>query len=361
LSFWVWAQWAELEEQVQTKGRVIASSRSQTVQAVDGGVLRSLHVREGSIVKEGQVLASLDPVRFESRVEEMRAQKLSLLARSARLDAELTDKALVFPPAVQRQLQLVEEQEALYMRRREQLEQAQSAIRRSLALANAELNSIQQLANSGDAGTSEVLRAKREVSDLRGQLTNELNQYREQAQAEKAKAFSELEQVSEVLKQRQEALTATEIRAPMDGNVKSISVFTHGAVLAPGDEIMQIVPTGEPMLVEARLSSVDVAFIRRGMPANIKLEAYDFSIYGSIKGQVNYISPDVIDKNLGRDEDPYYRVLITLNKYTRPQSEGLEIIPGMSATTEIITGSRTVAQYVLKPLLRGSAAALTER
>ncbi len=360
-SFCGWAAWATLDEQVRAGGKVIASSRSQVVQAVDGGVLMSSKVREGSVVRKGDVLVTLDPARFASRVEETRVQSLSLLANIARLEAELSGSDVQFPPEVLDDAALVRVQRDLYARRRQQVDEAQATLKRSLKLAEAELASLENLSRTGDAGTSEVLRAQRAVSELRGQLTNEINAYRQEAQQNLANARGELDQVREVLKQRQEALSATEIRAPMAGTIKSIKVFTQGAVLAPGDEVLQIVPSDEPLLVEARVRSKDVAFVRPGLRANVKLDAYDFTIYGALKGEVSYVSPDIIDAGLQRDEEPYYRVLVEITDPLPREGQSLEVIPGMSALVEIITGDRTVAQYILKPLLRGNAAALTER
>lgn len=164
------------------------------------------------------------------------------------------------------------------------------------------------------------------------------------------------------LKQRQEALAATIITAPMSGAVKNVGVTTIGAVLKSGEELLQIVPSDEPLLIEARVYSKDVAFVRPGLHANVKLDAYDFTVYGSLAGEVVYVSPDTIDVDLKNNEDPYYRALVKINKIPeRPSVDPLEIIPGMTATIEIITGHKTVAQYMLKPLRRGSAEALTER
>ncbi|MBY8967132.1 HlyD family efflux transporter periplasmic adaptor subunit [Algiphilus sp. NNCM1] len=362
VSFCAWASWATIEEQVRSPGKVVVSSSSQVVQAVDGGQLSELHVDEGDLVEKGELLARIDPARFQARAAETRAKIRGLKATIARLEAELNGRAIQFPSEVQEDQALVLAQRNLYERRRQQLRESQESLRRSLDLAQSELEALESLAETGDAARSEILRARREVSELRGELANKRNEYRQEAQEQLTNARSELDQTLEVFKQRQEALLATELRAPMSGKINNISFSTIGAVLQAGDEVLEIVPSDEPLIVEARVSSADVAFIRSGLPANVKLDAYDFTIYGSLKGEVTYISADTIEEDLERDEEPYYRVRIRIDEM--PDLRGpnaVEVIPGMTCVTEIVTGERTVAQYLLKPLLRGSASAFTER
>lgn len=357
-----WANWATLDEQVRATGEVIVSSRSQVVQAVDGGVLSVMQVKEGDTVVAGDVLAELDRVRFTASAEEMRAKTINLRANSARLVAELTGEALDFSKDVLEEPRLVKRQTDLHYRRLRQQREESESVQKSLVLANQELDALMDLASTGDASQSEVLNARRQVVDLQAELINRKNEYRRDAQEQLAANQSELEQATQVLKQRQEALAATIITAPMSGTVKNVGVTTIGAVLKSGDELMQIVPSDEPLLIEARIYSKDVAFVRPGLHSNVKLDAYDFTVYGSLSGEVVYVSPDTIDVDLKNNEDPYYRALVKIDKIPeRPGVDPLEVIPGMTATIEIITGHKTVAQYMLKPLRRGSAEALTER
>jgi adhesin transport system membrane fusion protein len=357
-----WANWAVLDEQVQATGKVIVSSRSQIVQVVDGGVLQKLFVKEGDVVQAGDVLAELDRARFEASAAEMHSKVLDLSANVQRLQAELDVVPLKFSKTVQDEIELATRQQDLHNRRLRQQRQERESVSKSLALAEKELSAVQQLASTGDASQSEVLSARRQVIELKGQLTNSQNEYRRDAQNQLAVTQSELEQTLQIYKQRKEALDATIIHAPMTGSVKNIRITTMGAVLRAGDELMQIVPSDEPMLVEVKLYSKDVAFVRPGLRANVKLDAYDVSIYGSLTGEVVYVSPDTIDEDLRQNENPYYRAQVKITKLPeRANTDPLEVIPGMTATAEIITGHRTVAQYILKPLRRGSAQALTER
>lgn len=357
-----WANWAVLDEQVRASGEVIVSSRSQIVQVVDGGVLQSLNVKEGELVNAGDVLAELDRARFAANAAETRSKVLDLTANVERLRAELNGTPLKFSDAVARESDLADRQKNLHTRRLRQQREERNSVKKSLQLAQEELSALQQLARTGDASQSEVLSARRQVVELSAELTNRQNEYRRDAQKELASTQAELEQTLQIYKQRQEALAATTIRAPMSGSIKNIRITTMGAVLKAGDELLQIVPSDEPLLIEARIYSKDVAFVRPGLRANVKLDAYDSSIYGSLEGEVVYVSPDTIDEDLRQNEDPYYRAQVKITQLPeRKGIEPIEVIPGMTATAEIITGHRTVAQYILKPLRRGSAEALTER
>ena len=357
-----WASWAVLDEQVRASGEVIVSSRSQIVQVVDGGVLQSLNVKEGELVNAGDVLAELDRTRFAANAAETRSKVLDLTANVERLRAELNGTPLKFSDAVARESDLADRQKNLHTRRLRQQREERNSVKKSLRLAQEELSALQQLARTGDASQSEVLSARRQVVELTAELTNRQNEYRRDAQKELASTQAELEQTLQIYKQRQEALAATIIRAPMSGSIKNIRITTMGAVLKAGDELLQIVPSDEPLLIEVRIYSKDVAFVRPGLRANVKLDAYDSSIYGALEGEVVYVSPDTIDEDLRQNEDPYYRAQVKITQLPeRKGIEPIEVIPGMTATAEIITGHRTVAQYILKPLRRGSAEALTER
>lgn len=360
----LWATWATLEEQIRARGKVVVSSRSQVIQIVDGGVLARLHVQEGDHVKEGDLLAELQTVRFQASAEEVATKVASLKASVARSEAELEGVEPRFPNDLGKNYpDIVESQKRLYARRVQLQREEQSAIARSVELAEQELRALEKLQTTGDAALTEVIRIRRQVSEMRATAVNKRNAYRQEAQGELAKNRGELEQAEQLLTQRREALNATLIRAPMSGTVNNIKITTVGAVLRAGDELLRIVPSDEPLLIEAKITPTDVGFLRPGLPANIKLDAYDYSIYGALKGKVTYISPDTVDsENIRRDEEPSYRAHIVIEPQEVKQGRRkIEVLPGMTITAEIITGNRTVAQYLLKPLRRGKAEALTER
>ena len=356
-----WASWAIIDEQVRAPGTVIVSSRSQVVQVVDGGVLRKLHVREGDTIKAGELLAELDTVRFAASSDEINAKVISLRAAIQRAEAELDGKPLQFSKDVAPYKDIVESQRNLYERRKQLQSEEVSGLEQTLKLANEELKLTEQLAKTGDASRAEVLKARRQVNDAQSIMTNKHNGYRQEAQSDLAKNRAELEQAEQVLTQRKQALDSTKVRAPMSGIIKNVRITTMGAVLKPGDELMQIVPSDEPLIIEAKVKPVDVAFIRKDLRANVKLDAYDYTVYGSMFGHVTYISADTLEEDLKKDEEPYYRVHIQIDEFPEQHRDKIDVIPGMTAKVEIITGERTVAQYLLKPLRRVSSEALVER
>ena len=361
--FVVWSSWATLEEQIRARGKVIVSSRSQVIQIVDGGVLARLLVKEGDRVKEGDLLAELQTVRFQASAEEVASKVGGLRAAVQRLEAELEGVEPKFDPKLRKSYpDIIQSQQNLYNRRVQLQREEQSAIGRSILLAEQELKALETLQVTGDAALTEVIRIRRQVSEMRATGVNKRNAYRQEAQSELAKSRSELEQAEQLLTQRREALNATDIRAQMNGTVNNIRITTVGAVLRAGDELMRVIPSDEPMLIEAKVGPGDVAFLRLGLPANVKLDAYDYTIYGSLKGKLSYISADTVEtENPRKDEEPSYRVHLLIDPPKDERQKKIEVLPGMTATVEIITGERTVTQYLLKPLRRANAEALTER
>lgn len=357
----LWSVFFSIDEQIRTTGSVIASSRSQVIQVVDGGTLQVLHVKEGDAVKAGTLLAELDPVRFQASNDEIDAKVMSLRANILRLEAELSGRPLAFDEKFNKYPELVSGQQDLLRKRREAQREEVGGLMVSAQLAKKELDSLLRLRKNGDASEAEILRSQRQVNDLTTQANNKQNGYRQDAQAELAKNRAEFEQAEQVFSQRSNALASTQLRAPMDGIVKNVRVTTRGAVLKAGDELMQIVPSNDPLIIEAKVRSQDVAFLRVGLRANVKLDAYDYTIYGSLPGRVIYISPDTLEVDLARDEKPYYRVHIQTQGQVTTAGRSLDVRPGMTVTSEIITGERTLAAFVLKPLRRGLDSALHER
>ena len=357
----IWASIAMIEEQIRALGTVIVSSRSQVVQSVDGGILKVLHVKEGQQVQAGDLIAELDPVRLQASSDEIVAKMAALQASIERLTAELTEQPLHFSKAVTQHPDIQSSQLALYEKRLRAQREELAAITQSTNLSQQQLDLLLKLASAGDASQTEVLAAQKQVNDLRAQRANKYNSFRQDAQLELAKAQAELAQTQQVYAQRQEILTSTLLRAPISGIVKNVRYTTLGAVLKAGEELMQIVPSDDALVIEARVKPSDVAFLHNGLPANVKLDAYDYTLYGALKGNVIYISPDTLEEDLKRDEKPYYRVHIKTTSNSPLGQKALEVRPGMTASVEIITGSRTVANFVLKPLRRTVDEALHER
>jgi adhesin transport system membrane fusion protein len=358
-----WAAWAELDEVARAPATVIAKSRSQVVQVFDGGILKELLVHEGEQVRKGDLLATLDAARANASVGEVQSRVLSLKAAIARTDAELSGKPLQFPDDVQKDKQLIANQTELMRKRQQAMREDLAAVEAALQLARREQSAYEKLLAMGDAGESEVFRAQRIASDLQAQITNKRNKYLQDVQAELTKAREDLSQLEKSLEQRDETLQATRIYAPADGLVKNIRITTLGGILRAGEELLQIVPTGDRLQMEARARPGDIAFIRPGLPVSIKLDTYDYTVYGSIRGTVAYVSPDSLREENGRQTDAaYYRLLVDLPPEVKTlKGRELNVLPGMTGTVEITTGHRTVAAYLLKPLRRGVSEALRER
>ncbi|WP_397590859.1 HlyD family efflux transporter periplasmic adaptor subunit [Sphingorhabdus sp.] len=349
-----WASLAEIDQVSRASGQVIPSGRIQIVQSTDGGVIEKISVKEGDRVRKGQVLVTLDRVRLAAAVDEGGAKVASLKTAKARIKAELFDAPLVFPDDVKDFPDFVANQRQLFAKRRAAQMQDIAALNRMLRLVRQELAMNQPLLQYGDVSRSEVLRLERSVAEIEGQIANRQNKYLQDLQAEYAKIEEDLVTAEQTLKQRVAALTETELEAPTDGIVKNVRLTTIGGVLRPSDEVLQIVPTGEELIVEAKVSPADIAFVRIGQSASVKFDAYDPSVYGSADGRVSYISPDTIMEQKSGGEQIFYRVHIRVDtRNMRPRAGGkIEIQPGMTSTTEILTGRNTVLKYLLKPIIK---------
>lgn len=356
-----WAWLFKLEEVSTGTGKVVPSSKEQVIQSLEGGILTKLNVREGEIVEQGQVLAQLDPTRFESHVGESESLLLSSLATSARLRAEVNGTALVFPAEVLKEPKLVNEETALYNSRRANLEESLSGLRQALNLVEQELRMTEPLVAKGAASEVEVLRLKRQANDLSNQMNDIRNQYYVNSREELAKANTDIQTQSQVVKGKSDTLSRTIFKSPMRGVVKEIDVMTIGGVIPQNGKLMTIVPLDEQLLIEARISPRDIAFIRPGQEALVKITAYDYSIYGGLDGKVTVISPDTIRDEVKQDQF-YYRVYIRTDKDKLENKSGQQfsITPGMVATVDIKTGDKTIIDYLIKPFNKAKEA-LRER
>jgi adhesin transport system membrane fusion protein len=360
----VWAALAEIDQITRANGAVIASSRIQVLQSLEGGIVAEIRVREGDIVAKDQLLLRLDRTKAESSYLESRAKRASLESMILRLRAETFDQPLRYPKAMQDAYpDLIEAQRLLYDKRREALHAEIGALERSVALIKQELALNEPLLQTGDVSAVEVLRLRRQVSDLESQITNKRNRYFQDAQAELAKAEEDFASVDQIVTQRKDQLDRIELTAPVRGIVKNIRTTTVGGVVRPGEEVMHIVPLDDTLLIEAKIRPADMGFIKPGLPATVKLDAYDFTQYGSLEGTLRYLSADTFaDENRSSDQT-YYRAHIEATNFelASRNSEKIEVIPGMTAVVEIKTGKNTVLRYLLKPITRATAESLTER
>lgn len=357
----IWAWLFKLEEVSTGTGKVIPSSKEQIIQSLEGGILTKLNVKEGQIVEQGQILAQLDPTRFESNVAETESLLVAARATAARLRAEVNGTALTFPNDVLKIPALVNEETALYHSRRANLDESLSGLKQALVLVQQELAMTEPLVAKGAASEVEVLRLKRSANDLQNQMNDVRNQYYVKSREELSKANMDIESQQQVVRGKSDTLSRTVFKSPVRGVVKEIDVMTLGGVIPQNGKLMTIVPLDEQLLVEARISPRDIAFIRPGQEALVKITAYDYSIYGGLKGKVTVISPDTLRDEVKQDQF-YYRVYIRTDsdKLTNKEGKDFSITPGMVATVDIRTGSKTVLEYLVKPFNKASEA-LRER
>ncbi|MGE5451832.1 MAG: HlyD family type I secretion periplasmic adaptor subunit [Acidobacteriota bacterium] len=355
----VWASLAKVDQIVKAEGRVVADGREQIISSLEGGILGNMLVREGMLVEKGQDLVQLDPTRFEAQQNEGQAKRIALMATVARLQAEAMGKSLVFPPAVQADRAVVQGETESYEARRLALNDAVGVTRRSLSLLQRELRMSERLSASGLMSEVEVMRLQRQANDLNLQIQERVNRFRQDASAELVRARTELAQLEEQMVVKQDVLSRTTLKSPVRGLVKNIRIGTLGGVVQAGAPIMEIVPVGTRILVEARIKPADIGFIKKGLPVTVKLSAYDYFVYGGLEGVVDYISPDALaeEGKAASPEATYYRALIRADVSTlRQGGKPLSVLPGMVASVEMRTGERTVMQYILLPLMKSKEA-----
>lgn len=361
--FLAWAYFARLDQITRAMGAVIASSRTQLIQSQEGGTLESLMVDEGDTVEAGQVLARIERTRAESAYLETRAKAAGLAATMARLQAELFGGAPRFPPITADYQEFQDNQLALMAKRRAALQEEVDAIENMKDLVQQELQLNLPLVASGDVSRTEVLRLQRQVADMQAQMTNKRNKYLQDVQAELSKAQEDLAGVEQLLSQRKNQLEQTDLKAPVRGIVKNVRITTQGGVIRAGEEVMQIVPLEDALLIEAKVMPADIAFLKIGLDATVKIDAYDYTIYGSLPGKLTFISADTLSEDLRQGEQPYYRVRVrtTGREFSGRPKANLEIQPGMTATIEIKTGDKTVLQYLTKPIVKTLSESMGER
>lgn len=359
--FLAWAAWFQVVEVSTGNGKVVPTSKEQLIQSMEGGIIKELNVSEGTLVERGQVLAQLDAVKSESNVGESEAKYRAALASVNRLQAEVSEKALVFDASLDKYPELRRAETDLFNARRKGLSETLTGIESSLKLVRSELAITENLAKIGASSRVEVLRLNRQRSELELKASEARSEYMVHAREDLAKANAEAQMLSAVIRGRSDSLSRLTLRSPVRGIVKDIQVSTIGGVVPPNGQLMQIVPLDEQLLIETRISPRDIAFIHPEQQAKVKITAYDYSIYGSLDGKVVTISPDTIQDEV-KPEIFYYRVYIRTDSDVLRNKAGktFAIVPGMIATVDIRTGEKTVLDYLIKPLNRAREA-LRER
>lgn len=362
--FLAWAWYFPLVEVSNGQGTVVPSSREQVIQSLEGGIVASLAVVAGSVVDADEVLAQLDPTRSVSNVDEAAAKYSASLAASARLRAELEEAdRVIFPAALDdaRFDDLRANETALFRSRKANLTETLAGLTEGLELLEQELTITQRLQSSGAASRVELIRLQRDAAETRLEIARLKADNRVKTGEELQRINAEAEVQASIVRGRTDQLSRLTFRAPMRGVVKDVAVTTIGGVIPPGGQLMTIVPIDDQLLIEARISPRDIAFIHPGQEALVKISAYDYAIFGGMQGEVVTISPNTVRDEI-KPEQVYYRVYIRTASDILTNSAGTEfpIVPGMIATVDIRTGEKTVWQYLIKPFNRAQEA-LRER
>lgn len=361
----LFAAFFQIDQAVRAQGQVIAGSRTQVIQAVDGGMLVALHVREGDTVKSGQKLAELEPDRAQASFSQTRAEVASKTIALIRAQAELAGQE----PRYGREQKLwpvfTDAQMGIYRQRKRSLDEELSVQRESLRLTREELEMNRRLLANGDISRTEVMRVERQVLDIQARINTAQNKYLQETRAEIAKLEDELNASRYKLDERQNVLAHTDLTSPMDGVVKFVRVTTVGGVLRPGDELMQISPVEDELLLEIKVNPADVGQIHVGLPVAVRMDAFDSSIYGKLQGELRYISPDTLSEpGPGGQPQTFYRALVALkwnSDDTRRMVRPEDIKPGMTATADVLTSKRSILHYITKPISRAFSGAMMQR
>jgi adhesin transport system membrane fusion protein len=401
--FIVWASFATLDEVTRGDGKIIPSSEIQVIQNLEGGIVDDLLVREGDAVKAGQPLVRLRNMDASASLGSNQAKYLGLLASITRLQAMAEGASTVtFPPEViagapqsvteelnaftskrtqlQSQLSVLEQQRQQRNQEVTELRAKLSNLEKQIALARERKSMVEPLVAKGSAPKIELVqmeqeilaqqteldsvrlaipRAQSAISESSARIEELKRTARAEAQTELSTKMVEMNTIKETLGALADRKDRTEIKSPVDGMVKDIKIKTVGGVVRPGDPIMEVVPTNDQLLIEARIKPADIAFIHANQPAMVKITAYDFSIYGGLKGEVVSISPDSITNEKG---ESFYHIRVrTFDTELKRKGEVLPIIPGMVASVDILTGHKTVMEYILKPYIKTLGNAMGER
>lgn len=363
IPFVVWASYSELDQISHAQGQVIASAKTQEIQSAIDGVVENIYVKEGQHVKKGEKIITLERSQVQAAFDESRSKVAALQASLSRLRAEVYGTSLEFPPLVREYPEFVANQTELFHRRQQAMNGDIAALNESLKLSQRELDLSLPLLKHGDIGAIEIIRLRRQIADIKGQIANKRNKYFQDSQTEMTKAEEDLSTREQELADRTVTLDRTQIVASMDVLVKNIVLTTKGARVRAGDVILELVPFGDQLIIEAKMNPSDVSFVKKGQDVAVKLDAYDYSIYGILHGKVSYISPDTLMEKTAQGEKPYFRVLVVLNQsqLISKSNKKIDIAPGMTAQVDIITGHRTVLDYLFKPIVKNFNNSFHER
>lgn len=401
--FIVWANFAEIDEITRGQGKVIPSGQLQVVQNLEGGIVKEIMVKEGARVKAGQPLLKIDNTKFTSSYEESQEKYYELRSKAIRLEAEANNVPFVVTLKHDREAMrsYIRQERSLYQtnkqqllsklsvleeqlkQRRNELKEAKSKykfLKDSYSLIKKEIEISIPLAEKGVISEVEILKLKRDAGKEREELStvkisipgieskiketkNKIEEAKLEFQSKAKKELNEvISEISQLEKNRthlKDQVSRTIVTSPVDGTVNQLFVTTIGGVVKPGMDLVEIVPSEDMLLIEAKIKPSDIAFLFPGEKAIVKFSAYDFAIYGGLEGSVAHISADTITDEEGKS---FFLVRIKTKKTSLgTKANPLEIIPGMTASVDILTGKKTVMDYLLKPIFKARDNALSER
>jgi len=359
LMFVTWSSFASLDKIVRGPGTVVPISKTQVIQSLEGGILSELNVWEGKVVKKGEVLARLSDAQFKGSFKELESQVLALQIKLLRLDAEISRKDFfVLDKDLFKRAPKVASSEIQYFNARQQEYKTKlQSLESTLELQQHEVEMLVGLTQKKISPTIDLLNARQEANEARSNLTAHKSEYQLALSDEYSTTLTEFNQVRETLNIRKDQLRRTTLVAPVRGIVNKIIITTIGGVAPPGEPILELTPLDDELKIEAKITPKDVAFIYHDMPATVKLSAYDYTVYGSFSGKVTHVSADTFEDQNTRDAEPYYKVLIAVDKQSLASAdEEIEIRPGMLADAELHVGDNTVLKYLLKPLFKTTEA-----
>lgn len=365
LGFIGWSLWAELDQVARAPGRVVPFARVQVVQSEQDGAIARIAVREGARVKAGDVLIALDTVQLETAVREAQLKVAALESRMARISAELYQRPLSFPASLAGFPDFTANQRQLYTQRRASLDGEIATLRNLARLQQQELDLNLPLLDTGDVARSEIIGMRQRVVETEGRISNLRAQYVRDLQDEFTSTEEQLAAAREQLARTQDSLAAAALTAPTDGIVKNVRITTIGGVVRAGEEVLQIVPAGQRLIIESRVAPRDIAFVKVGQNARINFDAYDNAIYGSATGKVVFVSPDtIVETAQDGSSEVFYRVNLEADIATMRQDGGsvlIDLQPGMTTTAEILTGKSTVWDYLTKPIFKTVSQSMQEQ
>jgi len=380
LSFLTWASLSHMDQTVRSNGQVIAVSRNQIIQAADGGVLTKLLVTEGQQVHAGQALALLETTRAEASYQEVKSKLSALNAALARANAESSGQALAFNKNDAASSAFQSSQTQVFAQKKQGHLDELKLLKASLEISEDELRMSQSLLKTGDASQLELMRAQRQVHEYQGRIASVQNKYLQDAKQDVIRLQEDISANQFKLNERQSLLDHSVLTTPVDGVVKFMRINTVGGVLRAGDELMHISPSTGGYIVEAKINPSDIGELRIGQPVSLKLDAFDYSVYGMLNGTLSYISSDTLtDSNASGATQAFYRVQVQIDPNITSESVHTlgsaaflsnhashplrlsDLKPGMTTTLDIRTRSRSVLQYLAKPVQKAFSGALHER